>query len=323
MRRRQLLAASAAGLIGGFSCAPRASRRVVLLCSVDDVYARPILREVEARTGVTIDAVFDVEAAKTAGLANRIRAEAARPRSDIFWSSALLQTLLLQRENLLQPYASPSARDIPASLRDARGFWAAVGTRRRVIVHHAELKNPPSSLDDLLAPRLKGRVAISNPQFGTASDWAAALGVRWGKDKTLSFFRALKRNGVQVLGGNSVVAERVASGEMLAGVTDSDDFFARHAKSPDLRLSAPALPHDIHRVSVPGSVAILRGAPRQEDARTVVDALLESRTEKMLASVMQGFSLSRGAKEAIANDALRWAASWQALRDPLFEILNA
>jgi iron(III) transport system substrate-binding protein len=322
MKRRQFLAAGAAQvLVNG--CAPRSPRRVVLLCSVDDVYARPILKEVEARTGVAIDAVFDVEAAKTAGLANRIRAERARPRSDIFWSSALLQTLLLQREGLLQSYNSPSARDIPQAFRDEGGFWAAVGTRHRVIVHHESLRNPPSTLHDLLQSRLKNRVAISNPQFGTATDWAAALGTRWGVEKTLAFFRALQKNGVQVLAGNSVVAERVASGEMLAGVTDTDDFFARHAQNPSLRLSVPARPYDIHRVSVPGSVAILRGAPRLKNAKIVLDALLESRTEQMLSSVMKGASLSRDAKETVADDSSRWVGSWQKLRDPVFEILNA
>src|SRR3712207_4833964 len=67
------------------------SNRVVLYCSVDDVYAQPIIRELEQKTGLRIDALYDTEATKTAGLAYRIRAERNRPRGDVFWSSALLQ----------------------------------------------------------------------------------------------------------------------------------------------------------------------------------------------------------------------------------------
>src|SRR5687768_1512589 len=93
------------------------TNRVVLYCSVDDVYAKPIIKQLEKQTGLKIDVLYDTEAAKTAGLANKIRAEKNRPQGDVFWSSALLQTLLLNREGLLQPYISPSAKGIPAAFK--------------------------------------------------------------------------------------------------------------------------------------------------------------------------------------------------------------
>lgn len=320
MKRRDFLAAAASALaLGG--CGSRARARVVLYCSVDDVYARPIVREISERTGITVDAIYDVEAAKTAGLANRIRAEAQRPRGDIFWSSALLQTLLLGRENLLQPYQSPSAQSIAPALQDARGMWHAVGMRQRVLVYHQSVSSPPTSLQDLLAPRFKNRIGIASPQFGTASDWCAALGSRLGIEKTLRFFRALRANRAQVLAGNSVVAERVAAGDLLAGVTDADDFAARHKQNPALRLSKARHPLAINAVRVPGCAALLRGAPHLEDAKKILDALLDARTERALGAVMIGVEPTRGAVN-VPEDASRWAASWDALRDPLNEILN-
>lgn len=298
---------------------------MILYCSVDDVYARPIVSEISERTGISIDAIYDVEAAKTAGLANRIRAEAARPRGDIFWSSALLQTLLLGRENLLQPYQSPSAQSIARAFKDERGLWHAVGIRTRVLVYHQSVSKPPDSLEDLLAPRFRNKVGISNPQFGTASDWASALGVRWGIAKTRRYFEALKKNGAQVLAGNSIVAERVASGDLLAGVTDTDDFAERHKSSPALRLSIARSPLEINAVQVPECAALLRGAPHLEDAKKVLDALLAERTERALAAVMPGVASSRGSasQSVVPDDTSRWAASWDALRDPLNEILNS
>jgi iron(III) transport system substrate-binding protein len=122
-----------------------AQQEVVLLCSVDEVYAKPIIRALEQKTGLRVRALFDVEAAKTAGLASRIRAERGRPRSDVFWSSATLQTTLLAREGLLEAYSPPAARDIPARFRDARGSWTATGARLRVIVYHKSVTQPPQS----------------------------------------------------------------------------------------------------------------------------------------------------------------------------------
>src|SRR3712207_9430054 len=51
------------------------TNRVVLYCSVDDVYARPIIKRLEAETGLRIDALYDTEATKTAGLGARLPAE--------------------------------------------------------------------------------------------------------------------------------------------------------------------------------------------------------------------------------------------------------
>jgi len=303
------------------------SNRVVLYCSVDEVYAKPIIKDLEQRTGLRIDALFDTEATKTAGLTNRIRTEKSNPRGDVFWSSALLQTLLLQREGLLQPYVSISARDVPQAFKDKAGYWTGMGARARVFVWHQGFKGKASQLSDLLQPSLKNRVAISNPQFGTASDWAAALGVRWGAARTTKYFAGLKGNGVQVLPGNSDVARRVATGELLAGVTDADDFWAQNARSSSLQsaLIQPAskittTPAD--DVRVPGSVAMLAGAPHPQAARKLIDALLAAQIERALMQQMRGVVSVRDASlRSVSNDSARWSAAWDKLREPLAEIL--
>jgi iron(III) transport system substrate-binding protein len=297
--------------------------RVVVYCSVDDVYARPILRDIEKRIGVRVDVIYDTEAAKTAGLATKIRAEKSRPQGDVFWSSALLQTLLLGREGLLQPYLSPAAADIDAAFKDAKGLWTGVGTRRHIIIHNAALKSSPRSLEDLLLPHLKGKVVLSNPQFGTSSDWAAALGVRWGIERTLKYFKALKTNEVQVVAGNSVAARRVASGEALAGLCDIDDFQAEAKKNQDLAWGRVEEPASINEIVIPGSAAILNGAPHLQNAKIFFDALVEHRVELALSNAMHSGGLARAdaVKAKIPDDAARWPDAWKKLREPLNAIL--
>jgi iron(III) transport system substrate-binding protein len=307
--------------------APRAANRVVLYCSVDDVYAKPVIAALERQTGLRIDVLYDTEAAKTAGLANRIRAEKGRPQGDVFWSSALLQTLLLEQEDLLAPYQSPSSRGIPAAFKGRN--WAAPGVRSRVIVWHKSVKIPPRSRDDLLSPRFRAGVGISNPQFGTASDEAAALGVRWGGAKTLAWYEGLKRNGAKVLPGNSVVAQRVARGELLAGITDTDDYLAEKKRGGAI------VAGDMQMMAMPQSVAILKNARHPAAARRLVDALLREETESLICASMPGvfptrpettknhtFPLVFSARRATADTA-RWPLAWQQLRNPLAAILLA
>lgn len=318
---------------------PPASNRVVLYCSVDDVYAKPIIADLEKQSGLQIDVLYDTEAAKTAGLAQKIRAEKSRPQGDIFWSSALLQTLLLKRDGLLQPYISPSAKDIPAAFKSADGSWTGLGVRPRLIIYRQSSTPPkwPKTLHDLTTPAYKNQIGISNPQFGTASDWATALRVRWGKAKALDFFRALKKNGVRVLPGNSVVAQKVANGELAFGVTDYDDYLAAKQKTKDLQvvpfLSEPA-------VMVPGSVCLLKNAPHPEAARRLIDALLQLQTEVKLYQTMPGdlpirapiaqapdqflfpFALpGTPGKWQVPDDKAKWPTAWEEIREPLAEIL--
>ena len=312
--------------------------RVTLYCSVDDVYARPIIRDLEQRTGLRIDVLYDTEAAKTAGLAARIRAERERPRGDVFWSSALLQTLLLQREGLLQPYQSPSARDVPSAFKAADGAWTGLGMRARLVVVHRSVQvEGPGGLDDLLHPRFRNQVGISNPQFGSASDWVALLATRWGVARTLNYFRALKKNGVRVLPGNSVVADKVGRGELLTGVTDTDDFLAQARKTSSIEFRGPVGISDarIDAPLVPGSVAMLKGAPHPVQARRLIDALVAGTTEKQLVQRMPGVLPLRTARaattaapftrslhpEAAPDDSARWPAAWDAVREPLNDIL--
>ena len=309
-------------IVGANRAVENQSGRVTVYCSVDDVYARPILAAIEKRTGLKVDALYDTEAAKTAGLANKLRAEKARPRGDVFWSSALLQTLLLGREGLLQQYQSHSTINLSNSLQAGNNLWTAVGVRHRVIVAHASVKNPPRELKALFEPQWRSQVGISNPQFGTASDWVAALGTRWGVDKTRRYFELLKRNEVQVLAGNSVVAQRVARGELLVGVTDSDDYHAVHREDPNLKLVSALPPKEINSIIVPGSVAIISGAPHPKAARQFLDALLDAKTELQLSKAMPGVTAPRAQKNfTMPNDSAHWVAAWNKLRDPLAEIL--
>ncbi|MHC4356102.1 MAG: extracellular solute-binding protein, partial [Planctomycetota bacterium] len=137
-----VILASAALLVSPFfSCrkgSPQDGREVVLYCSVDQEVAEPIIAEFEEQTGIDVLARFDTEASKTAGLVRRIRAEAASPVADVFWSSEIFHTIRLARENLLAPYDSDATSDWPALYADPNGRWYGFALRARVIAYSME-----------------------------------------------------------------------------------------------------------------------------------------------------------------------------------------
>ena len=98
---------------------PRPTRQsVVVYAAQDQVYAEPILREFEKETGIKVKAVYDSEAVKTVGLANRLLAERSHPQCDVFWGNEEMRTRQL------------AAQDV---FRETNG-WAAFGCRSRRIV---------------------------------------------------------------------------------------------------------------------------------------------------------------------------------------------
>ena len=271
----------------------RGGRAVVVYTSVDDVFAMPVFEAFEKETGIRVLPVFDAEATKTAGLYHRILAEKERPRADVFWNSEAARTVDLERAQLLDPYASPAARDIPSRFASPAGSWTGFGLRARVIVYNKNLVAPedrPRSIRDLAEARFRGQAGIAYPLFGTTATHMGALRARLGKEGLEEFVLALIANGVRVLDGNSVVRDRVASGEIRIGLTDTDDAHVALRKGlpvgivfPDQEAPYPGLGRPLGTFLIPNTVARIRGGPHPEEGKRFLDFLLRPATEETLA----------------------------------------
>src|SRR5260221_5884623 len=121
---------------------------VVVYASQDEVYAEPILQEFMRQTGIKVKAVYDSEAVKTVGLANRLLAERARPRCDVFWNNEELRTRQLAAQNLF---------------RETNG-WVAIGFRSRRMAINTDrlsLTAAPKSLLELTNESWRGKVSLA------------------------------------------------------------------------------------------------------------------------------------------------------------------
>jgi iron(III) transport system substrate-binding protein len=262
-----------------------AQRAVTVYVSADRVFSEPVLREYEKRTGVRVDPVYDTEETKSTGLANRLIAEKERPQADVFWSNEPVRTLILKSRGVLAPYRSPSTEGIPSALMDPEGFWTGFSARIRVIAYNTKLVKPddaPRSVFDLAEPKWRGHVAIADPRFGSTSFHVAALYAMAGDEKMDDFFRRLKANGVRVVEGNSVVRDLVARGEVMVGLTDTDDV---NVAMEDGQPIAMVLP-DAAGFGVPvmpNMVSLIANAPHPDEAHRLIDYLLSADVERQLA----------------------------------------
>ena len=283
------------------------ANEVVIYSSIDEPYLRPLMKEFEKKTGISVRVVTDGEATKTAGLVERIQAEKTNPKADVYWGNEIFHTINLAKQGVLASYQSPLASDVPARWHDREWVWTAIGLRARMIgistrPERAELVKKIKGLADLTDPALKGKIGVCHPAFGTASGQFAALYLVMGEQKYSQFMRGLKANDVRLLGGNSMVAEQVAAGTLVAGPTDSDD--VANGKAEGLKIDAVVPDQDgMGTLLIPTTVGLVNGAPHAEEGKKLIDFLLRPEVEKQLIEGrFLAYSVRTAEKEVKAMD---------------------
>lgn len=266
-------------------CGPAMAEEVVIYTSLDQVYSEPVLQAFEKETGISVKAVYDVEAAKTTGLVNRLIAEKPYPKADAFWNSEVGRTLVLKQKGVLAPYRSPSAADIPERFKDADGYWTGFAARARVLIYNTKLLAPealPASIFDLAGPAWTGKVTMGYPLFGTTATHVAAWYAALGPERTQGYLRGLKANGLVVVDGNAMTRDLVAQGEVPIGFTDTDDAYSAMQAGKPVAMHFPDK-DGIGTLMIPNTVALVAGAPHPEAARRLIDYLLSPEVERRLA----------------------------------------
>jgi iron(III) transport system substrate-binding protein len=270
-----LLAAST--LIAG--CASDGPAPLVVYCAHDSVYSEEVLRRFERETGIPVSIKFDTEATKSLGLVNLLISEKDHPRCDVFWNNQVLGTMDLIDHDLLVPYRGPGWERISDRFKDPQGRWTGFAARLRVyIVNTERMDATEEAIDERLAAADLSRFTIAKPLFGTTLTHYRLLWHLWGGDKLQQWHRETRERGLVEANSNGQTKNLVAEGVCDFGWTDTDDYYvARDARRPvalvPVRVAGGAT------ISIPNSVAIIKGTKRREQAQKLVDFLLSEETE--------------------------------------------
>ncbi len=258
---------------------------LVVYCSADQEYAEPILAEFQKKTGIQLQVRYDSEANKTVGLIQRLRAEKAQPVADVFWSNEVFHTIRLAQEGLLQPYRS---NKLPACGAYCAGdaCWHGMALRARAIAYNPQrvkAEQAPRRLEDLLAAKWKGRLAMAGPQFGTTGGDVASWFVHYGPEQARRILQGLADNKVRLADSNSAAVKLVATGQVDAALTDTDDVYAAQRNGWSVAMNL--LDQDGQgALVIPNTVAIVRNGPHADLAGRLVEYLLSQAVEEALAT---------------------------------------
>lgn len=243
---------------------------------------KPVVELFERETGIKVA----LKVGKTSGLANEILHERERPQADIFIATEAGVCEILAKQGVLEAYASPGARAIPAEHKSARGVWTGISGRARVIMYNKNLVKDgdiPNSIMDLTEARWKGKIAIAGTRERTTLSWLSALVQVMGEAKAKTYIDKLMENGLKVLPDNSDVWRGVGSGEFAVGLTNSPNYhLAVQANLPVGVVYPDQGPRGMGVLVNPNAVAIVKGTTRLDHARRFVDFLLSKPAQELL-----------------------------------------
>jgi iron(III) transport system substrate-binding protein len=239
---------------------------VTVYTSQDEEYADPLFKLFEAESGIRVLAVYDSEAVKTVGLANRILAEQSNPQCDVFWNNEELRTRLLASKNVFEK----------------TNGWVQLGYRtRRLAINSNLVANAaaaPVNFSDATNAIWRGKVALAYPLFGTTATHFLALRQYWGDAAWREWCKALVANKPFLVDGNSVAAKLVGTGEAIIGFTDSDDAMAEQREGNPVAL----VPIGNESLVIYNTAGVVRGCPHQEAAEKFMKFLRRPETQQTL-----------------------------------------
>jgi iron(III) transport system substrate-binding protein len=268
-----------------------ASKELIVYCAQDQTYAEPIFRDFQKQSGIKVRAVYDNEAVKTVGLANRLLAERGHPQCDLFWGNEEMRTRQLAANGVF---------------RDTNG-WFAFGYRsRRIVINTNKLSksDAPQSVSALTNQVWRGKAAMAYPQFGTTGTHLNALRQFWGSDGWEAWCRAFVANKPLLVDGNSTVVKMVAGGEALVGLTDSDDI----ADGQREGLPIEALPLTSEMLLIPNTIGLIKNARHTDAAQQLADFL---RSPAVIDRLFAAKALEGSDPKSVAVPTLR--VDWQKL----------
>ena len=223
------------------------------------------------------DVNVSVVRAGTGSLMQRIKAESASPKADVFWSGGL-GTLAVYKE-FFAPYRSPEARFFPEQLHGPGDLWLGVNAHVTVFMVNRKALKPgeavPTTWREIFDPKWKGRIIMSNPEQSSSSYEQI-----WGVNKLFGQpgLEALAKN-VTAVSTSSAVSQGVARGEFPVAVTLeylAHDYIA--AGAPDIEI---VYPKDGALLSYIG-VVLIKGAKNPADGKKLYDYIASKEGQELV-----------------------------------------
>jgi iron(III) transport system substrate-binding protein len=178
-----------------------------------------IQKAFEDRYGVKVD-YWRADATKVVDRA-MVEWRTGRAGFDVI-TSARGGLVLLKQENIFARYSAPTAQSFPARFRDKDGQLTPWRVTPIGVLYNTELVKPdevPRTLDDLLDPKWRGRIALPDPTQHTSTAQFLWNLEKLKGDRWIEFLRSLAKTSPHLLDSFAPIPSNLVRGEAALGIT--------------------------------------------------------------------------------------------------------
>ena len=190
-----------------------------MLCAPQADWCEAIAAAFQRDTGIRVNMTR-----KSSGeILAQLRAEAANPRTDVWFGGSTETHITAAEGNLLQAYTSPNMAALHEwarrSHQQSNGYCVGVSSGAIGIAYNTELvarRNlpVPHSWADLLNPAYRNEIQLPNPNSsGTAYTIIAGLVQLWDEDRAFDYLKRLHANVNAYTRSGAAPMQAVARGE--------------------------------------------------------------------------------------------------------------
>lgn len=174
------------------------------------------------------DVTVNVTRESTGVITAKLLAEKENPVADVVWGLSATSLLVLKQEGMLEAYAPNGVENILPQFKDSAEVPSWVGidawetawiVNKEVLKEHG-IDTVPTSYKDLLDPKYKGLIAMSNPSSsGTGLLTVNGILSLYGEEEGWNYLDQLNENVAVYMHSGSQPAKETAAGEYGIGVS--------------------------------------------------------------------------------------------------------
>jgi iron(III) transport system substrate-binding protein len=204
--------------------------------------------------------------------------QASHPGADVLVSSDPAAMIDFARKGLFVPFKPDGFDQVPPSLNDPEGRYVAQRVSLISIYGRTDLvpaAQMPKTWSDLLDPRFKGKLVMTNPSFTSLQLGVVAM---TAKLRGWDFYEKLNRNDIVVVQGNEQALNMVKTGErpIAAG---ADAQYANEARMAGHKIEN-FFPSD-GTFAIPATTAVVKGSKSLNAAKLLAEYTLSLEAEQL------------------------------------------
>lgn len=257
------------------------SNTINIVCSPIEELCNAQAKAFEKETGIKANFVR-VSAGETVA---RLSATKNNPEFDVWYGGPVDSYAAAAKAGLLEKYTSPASKNYDKKYVDSNGYWAGVyAGALGFCSNKKELEKlglpVPTSWDELLDPKLKGKIAMAHPATsGTAFTalWTQVV-LRGSEDAAMEYMKKLNNNILNYTKSGTSPGSMAGRGEIAVGIIFSHDCTLYNEQGmKDLETSFPkeGTGYEV------GGVAVVKGAKNPEGAKKFMDWVLSAKSQEI------------------------------------------